>query len=148
MLFLDIFSQLLCIVCGCGCEYVCTKLKVKSLSHVRLCKPMDCSPSGSSIHGILQARILAWVAIFFSRGSSGRGIELRSPALQADSLPFEPPGNPNMCIISIYFFICFPVYYICCSLLLFGRSVMCDSETLMDCSMPGFPVLHYPPEFA
>ena len=70
MLFLDIFSQLLCIVCGCGCQYVCTKLKVKSLSHVQLCKPMDCSPPGSSIHGILQARILAWVAIFFSRGSS------------------------------------------------------------------------------
>ena len=107
MLFLDIFSQLLCIVCGCGCEYVCTKLKVKSLSHVRLCKPMDGSPPGSSIHGILQARILAWVAIFFSRGSSGPGIELRSPALQADSLPFEPPGNPDMCIISIYFFIVF-----------------------------------------
>ena len=107
MLFLDIFSRLLCIVCGCGCQYVCTKLKVKSLSHVQLCKPMDCSPPGSSIHGILQARILAWVAIFFSRGSSGPGIELRPPALHADSLPFEPPGNPNVCIISIYFFIVF-----------------------------------------
>ena len=34
-----------------------------------LCDPMDCSPSGSSIHGILQARILEWVAIAFSRGS-------------------------------------------------------------------------------
>ena len=32
--------------------------------------PMDCSPPGSSVHGILQARILEWVAIFFSRGSS------------------------------------------------------------------------------
>jgi len=31
---------------------------------------MDCSPPGTSIHGILQARILEWVAIFFSRGSS------------------------------------------------------------------------------
>ena len=35
-----------------------------------LCNPMDCSPPGSSRHGILQARILEWVAIPFSRGSS------------------------------------------------------------------------------
>ena len=35
-----------------------------------LCNPMDCSPAGSSVHGILQVRILEWVAIFFSRGSS------------------------------------------------------------------------------
>ena len=35
-----------------------------------LCDPMDCSPSGPSVHGILQARILGWVAMSFSRGSS------------------------------------------------------------------------------
>ena len=35
-----------------------------------LCNPMDCSPPGSSVHGILQARILEGVAIPFSRGSS------------------------------------------------------------------------------
>ena len=35
-----------------------------------LCDPMDCSLSGSSVHGILQARILEWVAISFSRESS------------------------------------------------------------------------------
>ena len=34
------------------------------------CDPMDCSPPGSSVHGIFQARILEWVAISFSRGSS------------------------------------------------------------------------------
>ena len=34
------------------------------------CDPMDCSPPGSSVHGISQARILEWVAISFSRGSS------------------------------------------------------------------------------
>ena len=44
--------------------------KVKLLSHVRLCNPMDCSLPGSSIHRIFQARILEWVAISFSRGSS------------------------------------------------------------------------------
>ena len=35
-----------------------------------LCHPMDCSPPGSSVHGILQARILEWIVIPFSRGSS------------------------------------------------------------------------------
>ena len=35
-----------------------------------LCNTVDCSPPGSSVHGILQARILEWVAISFSRGSS------------------------------------------------------------------------------
>ena len=35
-----------------------------------LCNPMDCSPAGSPVHGILQARILEWVIIPFSKGSS------------------------------------------------------------------------------
>ena len=39
-------------------------------SHLILCDPMDCSSPGSSVHGILQVRILEWVAIPFSRGSS------------------------------------------------------------------------------
>ena len=39
-------------------------------SCLTLCDPVDCSPPGSSIHGILQARILEWVAISFCRGSS------------------------------------------------------------------------------
>ena len=56
---------------------------------------MDCSPPGSSIHGILQVRILEWVAISFSRGSSWPGIKPGPPALQADSLPSEPLGKPK-----------------------------------------------------
>ena len=49
--------------------------KVKSESEVvqscpTLCNPVECSPPGSSVHGILQARILEWVAISFFRGSS------------------------------------------------------------------------------
>ena len=44
-------------------------MKVKSLSRVRLCDPMDCSLPGSSVHGIFQAIVLEWVAISFSRGS-------------------------------------------------------------------------------
>ena len=37
-------------------------------SHLTLCNPVDCSPPGFSVHGILQARILEWVAMPFSRG--------------------------------------------------------------------------------
>ena len=55
---------------------------------------MDCSLPGSPVHGIFQARVLEWVAISFSRGSSHPGIESGSPALQADALPSEPPGKP------------------------------------------------------
>ena len=39
-------------------------------SHPILCDPIDCSMPGSSVHGILKARILEWIAISFSRGSS------------------------------------------------------------------------------
>ena len=46
--------------------------EVKSLSRVWLCDPMSCSLPGSSLHRILQARVLEWVAISFSRGSSRR----------------------------------------------------------------------------
>ena len=54
---------------------------------------MDCSPLSSSVHGIFQARLLEWVAIPFSRGSSRPGIEPGSPALQVNSWPSEPPRN-------------------------------------------------------
>ena len=50
--------------------YVCVHLSAKSLqSCLTLCDPMDYSLPGSSVHGILQARILEWVTISFSRGS-------------------------------------------------------------------------------
>jgi len=56
---------------------------------------MDYGLLGSSVHGILQARILEWVAISFSRGSSQPGIKPGFHTLQADSLPSEPPGKPQ-----------------------------------------------------
>ena len=59
-----------------------------------LCDPIDCSLPLSCVHGILQARILEWVAFPFSRGSSNPGTEPKSPTLQADFLPSEPPGKP------------------------------------------------------
>ena len=60
---------------------------------------MTCSLPGSSVHGILQAGILEWVAISFSRRSFWSRDQTQSPALQANSLPSELPGNPNDIII-------------------------------------------------
>ena len=72
--------------------------KCSLLSHVQLfCNMMDCSPPGSSVHEIFQARILEWVAISSARGSSwprdpaGSPV---SPVLQVDSLPAKPRGKP------------------------------------------------------
>ena len=70
-----------------------------------LCDPMDHSSPGSSVHGLLQARILEWIAIPFSRGFPDPGIEPGSPALQADSLPSEPPGNKHNFFISKHTYI-------------------------------------------
>ena len=56
---------------------------------------MDYGLPGSSVHGILQARTLEWVAISFSRDLPDPGIEPGSPALQADSLPAELGGKPS-----------------------------------------------------
>ena len=64
-----------------------------------LCDPMDSSPPGSSVHGILQARMLEWVVTSFSRDLPNPGIKPRSPALQAGSLPSEPPGKEYLYII-------------------------------------------------
>ena len=71
-------------------SWLSLEVKCKWLSHVHLCDPMDCSPPGSSVRGILQVRILDWVSVPFSRGSSQSEIEPRSPTLQADYLPSEP----------------------------------------------------------
>ena len=70
-------------------------------SSLTLCDPMDCSPPGSSVHGILQTRMLEWVAISFPRGLPNPGIEPRSPELQADSLLSESPRKPSRLVESI-----------------------------------------------
>ena len=58
-----------------------------------LCNSMDCSPPGSSIHGVLQARILSGLPFASPGHHPNSGIDPGSPALQADSLPSEPPQN-------------------------------------------------------
>ena len=90
--------------------------------------PYNYSLRGSSVHGILQARILEWVAIPSSKGSSYPGIEpvsLSPPGWQAGSLPLALPCH-------------------CCSLAQ-SYPILCDP---MDCSMPGFPVPHQPSKLA
>ena len=61
---------------GVGCHFLLQCMKVKSGSEVaQLCltliDPMDCSPTGSSVHGIFQARVLEWGAIAFSTEEPG-----------------------------------------------------------------------------
>ena len=58
-------------------------------------EPVDCSPPGSSVHGTLQARILEWAAISFSRGFSQPRDQthISYPHWQMGSLPLVPPGN-------------------------------------------------------
>ena len=60
-----------------------------------LCDCMDCNLPGSSVHGIFQARILEWLPFPSPGDLPDGGIEPGSPALQADSLPTEPPGKPR-----------------------------------------------------
>ena len=65
--------------------------------------PMDNSPPGSSVHGILQARILEWVAMPSSRDLPDPGIKPTSPvapALQEDSLPLSNQGKPG-CSVTV-----------------------------------------------
>ena len=73
-----------------SCRVVCDSLRPHGLS-------------GSSVHGILQARILEWVAVPLLQGSlPDPGIKPGSPALQADSLPSEPLRKPLY--FNIFFF--------------------------------------------
>ena len=72
---------------SCMCVYV-----LITQSCPTHCDPIDCSPPGSSVHGILQARILEYP--FPSPGDlSDPDIKIRSPTLQTESLPSGPPGK-------------------------------------------------------
>ena len=89
---------------ACAKEFNCNGLKKKSesVSHSVMSNSLRphglCRPPGFSVHGILQARILEWVAIPFSGDLPNPGIKPRSPALQAGSLLFEPPSGGSVMI--------------------------------------------------
>ena len=70
----DSCSVYLCANVSFSAKHQCC---AQSLSHVWLCDPMDCSPPGFSVHGVLQASILEWVAMPSPRGFS------------------QPPGKPK-----------------------------------------------------
>ena len=75
-----------------------SKVKVKvAQSCLTLCHPMD-----YRVHGILQARILQWVAYLFCRGSSQTRGQTKTAALQANSLPAEPQGSPRILVWVAY----------------------------------------------
>ena len=71
--------------CTHACMYVCVCVCVRACAHVHMLSPslvsdcnfVDYSPLGSSVHGVFQARILEWVAISFSRGTSSGDIKLQ-----------------------------------------------------------------------
>ena len=77
--------------------HVCSALQ----SCLTLCDPLDCSPPGSSVHEIFQARILEWVTISSSRRSSQpRSASAAFPALKVDYVLLSHQGRPkekNIC---------------------------------------------------
>ena len=112
-----------------------------------LCDPMDYSLPGSLVHGIFQARVLEWVAISFSRGSSQPRNWTRVSHIAGRcftfwatrKIPYQEWSDslwshlPTPLILSVQF-----------------SSVIQSCPTLckpMDCSMPGLPVHHQLPEF-
>ena len=72
---------------------MCAKLLHSCLT---LWNPMDTSPPGSSVHGSLQARILEWVAMPFSRGSSWPRDRTCDSSLAGEFFTTEPPGKPKL----------------------------------------------------
>ena len=93
-------------LCSSSTPLVFLNVRVRAQLCLTLCEllpptlpPMDFSPPGSSVHGILQARILQWVAIRFSRGSfqpRGWTLILPLPQWQVDSLPLYHLGSPHL----------------------------------------------------
>ena len=105
---------------GVGCHFLLQCMKVKSESEVAqscptLSDPMDCSPPGSSVHGILQARVLECGAIAFS----ALRVELRRNKLLSKSLRNKDTHSGlilKICLISFVTFICSYINF--CMLLL------------------------------
>ena len=83
--------------CTIHYTYLCSQSLQSCLT---LCDLMDCGPLGSSVHGILQAGIPEWVTMPFSMESYNPGVELATPALQADSLLLIHQGSPFILMLS------------------------------------------------
>ena len=89
-----LYNNYKCSITFRNCQSLyCTPVKVK-VKVTQLC-PTLCDPMDYTVHRILQARILEWVAVPSPADFPNPGIDPRSPTLQADSLPAEPPGKPK-----------------------------------------------------
>ena len=110
--------------------YICIAfMHAESLqSCLTLCNPMDCSPPGPTVYRILQERVLEWVAMFFSRGSSlprdWTWVSWHLSHWQVGPLPPAPPGEPHICV-----YIGFP-----------AGSVVKDRLHRRRCKRPGFNI--------
>ena len=103
-------------------------------SSLTLCDPMDCSLSCSSIHGIFQARVLEWIAISSSRGSSWP--RNRTQVSRIAGRRFTVWATRHLlCSRSLLF-----IYFIYGSACVLRHSVMSDSLHPLDCSSPGSSV--------
>ena len=74
---------------------MCPTCEVNEVKVTQLCLTL-CDSMDYTVHGILQARILEWVAFPFSRGSSQPRDQTQISHIAADSLPAEPQAKPNI----------------------------------------------------
>ena len=99
-IYFNIYIQLYMCVCVCVCVLI-------AQSYPILCDPMDCSLPGSSVHGILQARILESVAILFSKGSSQPRDWTQVSCIAGRFFTIWATREAHICIIYTY------IIYIC-----------------------------------
>ena len=143
-----------------------------------LCDLTDCSPPGSSVHGILEARILGWIAVSYSRGSSrsrDQPMSLANPALAGRFFTTTPPRKLIFLILYTYMLFLLNYLKVCSSFETSLLNTSCSApeyDTLpfsyivtlkktnrslssvqslspvCNCSTPGFPVHHQLPKLA
>ena len=90
------YAVLYMYVCIC-CVCVCVHIYIYIYIHIYVAQscPTLCDPMDYAVHGVLQARILKWVAVPFSQGSSQPRNLTQVSSIAADSLPAEPQGKPK-----------------------------------------------------
>ena len=104
-IYLSSYSHLyICTVFGGWFPFVLCVLHLASQLSPTLCDLMDCSPPGSSVHGILQARILEWVAMPSSRESSPPRDQTHISCTAGRFLTTEPMGNPSFSSTEFFYF--------------------------------------------
>ena len=103
LIYITIIKQMCQNITSCSCTFpvgVNIVVRVCLLNHARLFATLDCSPAGSSVYGIAQARILEWVAISSSRGTSLPRVRTWVSCMhlvrwQVGSLPLSRQGSPE-----------------------------------------------------